>query len=490
MSIQEKENITPEEQQKKKGSGRIKKSFRSRQFKSGAYSTFITVLVIAIVVVINMVFSKLELSTDLSKGSLFTLSKETKKVLKGNEKDVILYYMVENGDEEEYINNVLKQYSKVSKHVSLKKVDPVINPAFASQYDITDEISSNDVIVVNKETKAAKYVASTAMYYSDMDYTSGSQYRYLDVEGQITSAIQGVLATSKTKMYVAAGHSELEVAETMTKAYEKLNVESETLELLTAKEIPDDCDILLINGPTSDLTDHEKEIVLGYLKSGGDAIINLEYTTQKMPNLEEILEYYGVRSTQGVICETSGNYYYYPNFIVPTLGSGDLLSDLKGYFIIPNSVGLNTMKEIRSSLTVQEVLNTSDGSYLKVDPSSGSSEKESGDVDGPFAAGISVKEEIEGEEETNLVVYSSASAFDTQYVSTSQLENGELMKAAVRSMVKSDVKEASIDAKSLDYSYVQITPVMQLVWAALLIIILPLAILIIGCAIWMMRRRK
>ena len=40
----------------KKSSGGIKKSFTNRKFKSGAYSSFITVLVIAIVVVVNLVF--------------------------------------------------------------------------------------------------------------------------------------------------------------------------------------------------------------------------------------------------------------------------------------------------------------------------------------------------------------------------------------------------------------------------------------------------
>ena len=63
----------------KKSSGGIKKSFANRKFKSGAYSSFITVLVIAIVVVVNLVFGKLDLSTDLSSNSLFTLSKDTKK---------------------------------------------------------------------------------------------------------------------------------------------------------------------------------------------------------------------------------------------------------------------------------------------------------------------------------------------------------------------------------------------------------------------------
>lgn len=479
---------------KKRKKGGIKKSFQTKQFRSGAYSTLVSVLVIALVIVLNLVVGKLDLSTDMSKGSLFTLSKDTKKILKNNDKDITLYYMVSDGNENEYIENVLKEYDKI-KHVSMKKIDPVVNPAFASQYDITEDVSSNDVIVVENDSKKAKLVSGSEMYYSNQNnsssYSSSSNY-YLDVEGQVTSAIQNVLAGSETKMYVVSGHDELALADTMTKAFEKMNVTTEDLELLTAESIPSDCDILMMNGPVKDITENEKKVLLDYLQAGGNAVINMKYTTEKMPNLEEVLEYYGIQSQQGVICETSGKYYYYPNYIVPELGSGssDLLSDAQGYFIMPNAIGLNVKSEIRSSLKVQQLLTSSDGSYLKVDPSTGSSEKENGDVDGPFSVGISAVESLDNDKETKLVVYASADSFDDSYVSTSQLENGTLLKSAVNSMLTQDVEKVAIDAKSMDYSYVNMTPAAQLVWAAVLIIVLPLACLIAGFVIWMMRRKK
>lgn len=478
-------------ERKQKRSVQVKKSFTSRQFQSGAYSTFITVLVIAIVVVINLMFSKLDLSTDLSKGNLFTLSKDTKEVLKNNDKKITLNYMVTSGNELDYIENVLDQYAKASNKISIHKVDPVVNPGFASKNNITDEISVNDVIVVNEESGSSKYVSASSMYYSQgngYDYSQGNYY--LDVEGQITSAIQGVLAENKTKMYVVSGHGEQEIAETISSAYDKLNIDTEDLALLTAQSIPEDCDILYFNGPTTDLTENEKTIVLDYLKKGGDAIINMEYSAQspQQPNLEEILEYYGIQSTQGIVCETSGNYYYYPNWIVPSPGSSQLVSELNGYFIVQNAIRLDTMSEIRSSLKVEELLTTSEGSYLKLDPSSGSSEKESGDIDGPFAAGITATESV-GEEETKLVVFASADTFLEQYVSTSNLENGDLIKAAVGTMLQTDDQKVAIDAKSLDYSYISLSVPAQMVWAAVLIILLPLAILIFGFVIWMMRRR-
>lgn len=482
-------------ERKENRSVQLKKSFTSRQFQSGAYSTFITVLVIAIVVVINMAFSKLDLSTDLSKGSLFTLSKDTKNVLKDNKKKITLNYMVTSGSEQDYIENVLDQYAKASNKISVKKVDPVVNPAFASKNNITDEISVNDVIVVNEETGSSRYVSASDMYYSQSSgYSSYSQGNYyLDVEGQITSAIQGVLAENKTKMYVVSGHGEQAIAGTISSAYDKLNIDTEDLALLTAQSIPEDCDILYFNGPITDLTENEKNIVLDFLKSGGDAVINMQYSDQvsQQPNLEAILEYYGIQSTQGMVCEAAGNYYLYPNWIVPSLGSSEIISNLKGYFVIPSAIRLDTMSEIRSSLKLEELLTTSEGSYLKLDPSSGSAEKESGDIDGPFATGISVTESV-GDEETKLVVFASAESFTEQFVSSGSLENGELVKAAVGTMIQTDVdvQKVAIDAKSLDYSFISLSVSAQLIWAAVLIILLPLAILIFGFVIWMMRRRN
>ena len=109
---EKKENVT-----QNKEPGRIKRSFTSRQFKSGAYSSVITVIVIALVVVVNMAFNKLDLSTDLTSDSLFTLTKDSQKVLKDVKDDITIYYMVAKGEEQDYIQRVIKQNNKISDHI-------------------------------------------------------------------------------------------------------------------------------------------------------------------------------------------------------------------------------------------------------------------------------------------------------------------------------------------------------------------------------------
>lgn len=480
----------------KKSSGGIKKSFTNRKFKSGAYSSFITILVIAIVVVINLVFAKLDLSSDLSSNSLFTLSKDTKKALKATKNDVTLYYLVTDGKETDYIEKVLKQYPKTSSKVKLKKIDPVVNPGFASKYLSESEagsVAQNDVIVVNESTKSSSYVQNTDMYYANTDYSTYSQTQYLDVEGKITSAIQNVLSDKKTKMYILQGHDELEVGTTISGSLGKMNIETDELTLYSEDKVPEDCDILLINGATKDISKEEKDKILAYMKDGGNTIINLEYGMKDTPNLRALLKYYGLNEQIGTVCETQGNYFNYVNSVIPTIeASDDITKDVSGVVVMPSPVGISKIssKSIRKSLTITELMTTSKGSYLKLDTSSGKAEKEKGDIDGPFYMGVSVADKIDDDKSAKLVVYASAYAFSDDVISTNQFDNGILFTNAVKSMSDSDVEETSINAKSLSYSYVSLTSGTQLLWASVIIIIIPVGLLVTGFVIWMRRRRK
>lgn len=480
----------------KKGSGRIKKSFTNKKFKSGAYSSFITILVIAIVVVVNLVFGKLDLSSDLSSNSLFTLSKDSKKALKSTKNDVTLYYLVTDGKETDYIEKVLKQYPKISSKVKLKKIDPIVNPGFAAKYLSESEAGSveqNDVIVVNESTKNSAYVQNTDMYYSNTDYSTYSQTQYLDVEGKITSAIQNVLSDKKTKMYILQGHDELEVGTTISGSLGKMNIETDELTLYSEDKVPEDCNILLINGATKDISKEEKDKILAYMNNGGNAVINLQYGMKDTPNLRALLKYYGLNEQIGTVCETQGNYFNYVNSVIPTIeASDDITSDVSGVVVMPSPVGISKIssKSIRKSLTITELMTTSKGSYLKLDTSSGNAAKEKGDIDGPFSMGVSVTDKIDDDKSAKLVVYASAYAFSDDVISTNQFDNGLLFTNAVKSMSDSDVEETSINAKSLSYSYVSLTSGTQLLWASVIIIIIPVGLLITGFIIWMRRRRK
>lgn len=478
---EKKENLT-----QNKEPGRIKRSFTSRQFKSGAYSSVITVIVIALVVVVNMVFNKLDLSTDLTSDSLFTLTKDSQKVLKDVEDDITIYYMVTKGEEQDYIKRVIKQYNKVSDHIKVVTKDPVVYPNFSRKY-VDDAVSDNDVIVVDETTGAAKYVSSDEMLYSDQYsyYTSGSSEQYLDVEGQITSAIQNVLSTDKKKIYVVTGHDEQSISDSLSKTLEKMNVDVQDISLVTQKKVPDDCSLLIEYGPQSDLRDSEKTVIMDYLKKGGTAILMPGYVEKETPNIDEILDYYGMSIQKGVIYEGVGHYENYLNWIVPTINTdADVMSkfDDKDYVVIGSSQSIKEQKasSLRNSLKLTDILTTSKQSLLKKDPSSQNTDKEKGDLSGPFTTGVYAEETVD-DGTTKLTV-----------IATNEVQD-DLMQNVISGMLgdsKDGTTNTSIEAKSLSYSTITMSAGSAIVWSVVLVILVPLALLLTGFAIWFTRRRK
>ena len=478
---EKKENLT-----QNKEPGRIKRSFTSRQFKSGAYSSVITVIVIALVVVVNMVFNKLDLSTDLTSDSLFTLTKDSQKVLKDVKDDITIYYMVTKGEEQDYIKRVIKQYNKVSDHIKVVTKDPVVYPNFSRKY-VDDAVSDNDVIVVDETTGAAKYVSSDEMLYSDQYsyYTSGSSEQYLDVEGQITSAIQNVLSTDKKKIYVVTGHDEQSISDSLSKTLEKMNVDVQDISLVTQKKVPDDCSLQIEYGPQSDLRDSEKTVIMDYLKKGGTAILMPGYVEKETPNIDEILDYYGMSIQKGIIYEGVGHYENYLNWIVPTINTdADVMSkfDDKDYVVIGSSQSIKEQKasSLRNSLKLTDILTTSKQSLLKKDPSSQNTDKEKGDLSGPFTTGVYAEETVD-DGTTKLTV-----------IATNEVQD-DLMQNVISGMLgdsKDGTTNTSIEAKSLSYSTITMSAGSAIVWSVVLVILVPLALLFTGFAIWFTRRRK
>ena len=475
-----------EKKTQNKKPGRIRKSFSSRQFKSGAYSSVITVIVIALAVIVNLVFNKLDLSTDLTSDSLFTLTKESQKVLKDVKDDITIYYMVASGSEQDYIQRVIKQYNKVSDNIKVVKKDPVVYPNFSKKY-VDDAVSDNDVIVVDNTTGAAKYVSNSDMLYSDQYsyYSTGSSEEYLDVEGQITSAIQNVLSTDKKKIYMVTGHDEKSISDSLSKALEKMNVEVKEISLVTQKNVPDDCSLLIDYGPQSDLRDSEKTVMLNYLKKGGTAVLMPGYVEKDTPNIDEILDYYGMSIDKGIIYEGAGHYENYLNWLVPTINTdADVMSkfDDKDYVVIGSSQSIKEAKKssLRSDLTLTDLLTTSKQSLLKKDPSSQNTDKEKGDVDGPFATAVYAEETLD-KGTTKLTV-----------IATNEVQD-DLMQNVISGMLGDSgdgTAATSIEAKSLSSSTITMSAGSAIMWSIVLVILVPAGLLLAGFGIWFTRRRK
>src|SRR5699024_7390446 len=162
--------------------------------------------------------------------------------------------------------------------------------------------------------------------------------------------------------------------------------------------VPEDCDLLLMYAPASDLSEDEVQMLTDYLGSGGKLMILLGDTSSAdLPNLEGILNTYGIQEADGYIADPSRCYQNNPYYIFPELSvSGDLAEGLTSQMVLlTNTHGLTVTDPERDTIAVQSFMSSSDQSYAVT---------ESTQEQGSYVLGVAATETIstdDGEESSD-----------------------------------------------------------------------------------------
>ena len=115
----------------------------------GSYSLVISAVVLALLIVVNLFVSALPTNLtkyDISSTKLYSITSNTKVVVNALEEDVTIYWIVQAGQEDDVIENLLGKYESLSDHITVVKRNPDVYPTFAEQY--TDEEVPNNSLVV------------------------------------------------------------------------------------------------------------------------------------------------------------------------------------------------------------------------------------------------------------------------------------------------------------------------------------------------------
>ena len=499
MKLKEKFNKKDGQNKKEKKplKQRIKESMNGKYLKNGSYSVVISAIFIVIVIVINMIVGSLPskyTEFDVSSQKLYSIGDETKAYLKKLDKDITIYQVVQSGSEDETLKRLLEKYAEESSHIKVETKDPVVNPKFTSQYT-NDEVSANSLIVVCGDR--SKVVSYDTIYQSSMDYNT---YSYtttgFDGEGQIDSAISYVTSENLPVIYTLEGHEELELNSSLTDSLQKANYDVQSLNLLTQDAVPEDTGCLLIAAPQKDLSEEESQKIITYMEAGGKVMIFTEYTGTDMPNLKSVLENYGVTTGDGVIMEGDTGHYIMqrPYYIVPTIDSSDITSDIKSnnrYVLAPISQPVKTLSDYRDTLQISSLLSTSDEAYIKTDVQNMTTyEKEDSDEEGSFQVGVSVTEQVDDDNTTQLVCFGCASLLDEATDQQVSGGNTDLVLAALGWMCENDAPVIDVTSKSLTMSYLTVPQFDAAYWSIIVCGVIPVVFLLIGTVIWFKRRKQ
>lgn len=463
----------------------------------GIFNMGFAAVAVAAVVVLNLAAGSLPTTVtniDCTGAQLYAITDSTKQMLSSLDKQVELFILVNEASQDEQLGTTLTKYKELSSNIKLTYVDPAVSPNFYQKY--TDEpVTTNSIIAVcGERTKVIPY---SEIYESEMDYqTYSSRTTGYDAEGQLTSAIQYITSDDLQTVYEITGHGEEAISGNFKEAIEKMNLNLQSLTLLATEKMPEDCEMVVINGPTADFSKDDADKIIQYLEDGGKALITTQYTTDKMSNFKKILTAYGLELAQGGVIEGDAEHYSQnPMYLLPNIESDTITSEVSGeYLFVPFAQGLSysekeedDKKEDSTSYT--KLLTTSDQAFLKADYLNMQTfDKEEGDVDGPFVLGVSVADSAT---DAQLIVYSSTRMFSDEADSIVAGNNSTLFASSINHLVgETDesnlivipVKEYTMESLTVPQSAVILT-------GFLTVIAIPIVFIIIGVVIWMRRRK-
>lgn len=464
----------------------------TRTISMSVYSSSVVIISTAAAVLFNVLVGELPSRFtvfDVTSNQLYSLTDDTKIFLSELEEDITIYVLANEKQADTTLAATLQGYRELSDHIKISYVDPAVNPRFYTNY--TDsQLNANSIIV--ESSKRSKVIDYSDIYQSEIDYSTYSQtITGYDGEGQLTSAIAYVITEEMPKVYILEGHGELSFDSTFTSVIEKQNIDYETINLMNYDKVPKDADCVILNAPTSDLSDDDTNKMIAYMEQGGDVLLISTYTGINMTNFNRLLAFYDVSITEGLIIEADTDYYYQdPFFLLPEISYDSVTESIYqngGYVFVPYAQGL-TVNE-NEEVSVASLLSASDSCYVRNGAETSTSyEKQENDLEGPFQIGVKC-EKAAGEETSTGMIYTSESIFTQEADVMVSGNNRKLFSGTLLSLTEHTVSTA-VPVKSYEISYLTISQSTIVALALLTTIIIPFAILIAGFMIWFRRRKQ
>lgn len=488
-----------------------KKPLFDRRGKSGIYSVVLSLILLAVLVVVNLIVGSLPAKItmiDTTGTGKYEISGSTENFLSGVKTDVTIYYVVPEGYEDSTLESFLERYVSVSSKLKLKMIDPLENPTFLEAYPEFEDMSSDTEYMssyVLVETAERYRVISTGELYtysfSELGYSGlsfdeamelYSMYYYYGIypvedgycfDSTITGAVEYVCAENIPSIYFLTGHGEEAFSETVASYLKNYGIEYEELNLaLDGDGIPADCSCIIVHKPTSDLTKSEASKLSAYIAEGGNIFLMTDKDANSLKNLMNLAAEFGMSLESGTVSEGDSSKHVadLPGYIYPTMNiAHESLADLADYqseniVLLANAQSIKT--ETASGYTVTELLTTSDKATV-----------------GGGEAGEKVLSAIsEGENGGGKLLWvASPSLTNDSLISKTQSGNFVVFFCMVNVLMDDYISVLpEISSISMTQTMVTTTAADVNIWGAILIFIIPGALLGGGIGYTVYRRRR
>ena len=446
--------------------------FGSRSGRLGSNALALILAFVAILGLINFLGYRHSKRWDWTPNHLYTLSDETKKVLAGLKEPVqfIRFDKKSGGDP---LAETLAQYRKASPQVTYQVVDPQERPDIARQYEVR--------------------------HMGDIIATSGGRTEHLkdSDEQSLTSAILKVTEARQKSVCFVTGHGERSLTgndgegfSDVQKELERDNYTVKPINLVEAKQVPAECDVVVVAGPKTGYFPEEAESLEKYLEAGGKVLALVDPGTD--PKLDPLFTPWNISVAKDLALDVSGaGQLFGLGAAVPVVthyGTSPITEGLEGrmtFFPLARTVGAADKKNYQKPVT--DLLTTSNRSFAKNNWDQKQKElkfEQDKDRPGPLTLGVS-EEQKDGAKLARLVVIGN-SAFASNAFLTLQ-SNGDLFDNTVNWLAQ-DENLISIRPKTPTNRRVTLTLAQERLFYWFSLLLVPGVVFVTGMVLWWKRR--
>jgi ABC-type uncharacterized transport system involved in gliding motility auxiliary subunit len=468
----------------------------ARRTKYAAYAAIYTIVVLAVLVVINFLANRYNRSYDSTANKQFTLSDQTIKLVRGLKNDVHITYF-DDATRFPQARDLLDRYSTLSPNLHVDYMDPVKKPQQAKMAGYRRDV--NIVVDANGKKEEAKSLT----------------------EEEVTGALVRAMKTGSHTVCFLNAAGEHSVDETQARGFsylkqllERDNYTVRTIDMKPAAanaskplavgqtapmadvEVPSDCTVLVLGGPQGDYPQPFVNAIKTYVEKGGHALVMLDNTLQlgrEQPAAEnaallKVLDDWGVTVNKDLVLDLSGvgqlfglgpevplvtNYESHP--ITQPLSRG-----------VPSAFPLARSIEVKSagSAAATKLFGTSEDSVAVTGLGPGGSIDPKKGKKGPLTLGAAV---TFGGGQGRVIVVGTSLWAQNNLIGSRQLGNRDLFGNMVN-WLSADEELISIRPKAPEDRPLNMTTqkVDSLFWLS--VVIFPLAVVGFGMATWWKRR--
>ncbi|HEY7338911.1 MAG TPA: GldG family protein [Bryobacteraceae bacterium] len=340
---------------------------------------FYSVIVVAILGAVNFLANRYDKSYDSTSNKKFTLSDQSQKIVKNLKQDLTITYW---GQPSQFPNarDLMDRYKSLSPKVNAEYLDADKKRTQAIAAGVK-ALPTIYVQVGNKKEEAKTLTEE-------------------DVTGAMVRALKGgdrevcfVLGSGEH----SADSTDKDGFSQAKDAAEKANYKTQTVKMLPKAEIPKECTIVVVPGPKHDYVQPEVDALKAYVENGGRALFMLDpplkfggLETDDNAALNNVLESWGVTVQKDLVLDLSGVGQLFglgPQYaLVTSYESQPIVRDMKD---IPTGFPIARSLEVKNGdkTTVEKMFSSPDDSIATKNLSSPEIRQSKDDLKGPLLLG-------------------------------------------------------------------------------------------------------